>query len=66
MLSYVLPSLLPLVLQLIIGYHLLEEEKVIKPSLHFSILQNFILPFHTEFFLILSQDTLILNFAFLL
>lgn len=54
MLRYGLPSLLPLFLQLIIGYHLLEEGNVSKPSLHFSILQNFILLFRTEFVLIFS------------
>lgn len=66
MLRYMLPSLLPLFLHLIIGCHLLEEGKVTKPSLHFSILQNFILLFQTEFVLILSHCTLILSFAFLL
>lgn len=55
MLNHMLISLLSLFLQLIIGYHLSEEGEAMKPSLHFSILQNSILLFRTEFVLILSH-----------
>lgn len=64
--KYVLPSLLPRFLQLIMDCHPLKRGKLIKPSLCFCVLQNSILLFHTELVLILFHSTLNLSFAFLL